>query len=677
MLAISYLFISMLVGLALVTALIPRAAQKKIYTVCGEKGRNPLFLLFPAVCLSGLLVMMWATYLVACLCSDCENPLTVSNAICMPFFQIASVLVLVLLRKRFAWKKLLKSLKPKPSEMLFIGASFAFAIVMCIATFRVVKGELIVGYPLVEDFSLHVNMIRSFSLWQRIPAQYPCFADSSMNYHFMMNFLAGNLEFLGMRLDFAFNVPTVLVILSMYFAVYECCFRLTGSKWVCHIAWLLVTFRPGLGLFQKLAEVDSVSDFMKNNTTYVGNTEKEWWGLYDGNAFMNQRHLIFGFAVMLMTVSLFLPYLIKGLEERKAIRKQTKFGLRRIGRILKEEAFSPRKSAILTAVFAGFCVGMTGYVNGPSVIITLVVLFVMALFSKEQLSYLLTAVLSVGLTLLQLNAFSEQNGAVSLKLHFGYLFTKPSWKEIVIFITFLLGVSVPILLGGLLIGQNAHRVMTVAALMPGALAFCLQLSPKIVQNHKFILASQLLLGIMTAVGIHTIWTLVAPKYAVVRRSVRTILILCLIPLTLTGVYNDYLLIRKSNYQNCYPVTMDTELLRWAKENGVTRDTLFFGYQQFFSEQMLCGFQNYLGLGSMCDSAGYDTAERTKLFNDIANNNLTDDELKSEFQKRGISYFIINEQNNRLFTDEGKQKLESLFPVAFSGTRQQIIVYDVR
>ena len=49
------------------------------------------------------------------------------------------------------------------------------------------------------------------------------------NYHFMFQFLVGNLEFLGIRLDFAYNIESVLALLGFLMLLYSIAKRLTAS----------------------------------------------------------------------------------------------------------------------------------------------------------------------------------------------------------------------------------------------------------------------------------------------------------------------------------------------------------------------------------------------------------------------------------------------------------------
>ena len=64
-------------------------------------------------------------------------------------------------------------------------------------------------------------MMRSFSKGNNFPTEYPHFGGQDVKYHFMFQFLVGNLEFLGIRLDFAYNIESVLALLGFLMLLYS------------------------------------------------------------------------------------------------------------------------------------------------------------------------------------------------------------------------------------------------------------------------------------------------------------------------------------------------------------------------------------------------------------------------------------------------------------------------
>ena len=285
MLSILYLLLCMLVGFALVIVLVPRVMQRKILTTIGERARNPFFALFPACFLSGTALMTWMVYIAGCLLRDTEHPLCYANAVVMPLAAVGSVIAIVCVRKRVRFQEFVRSLRPTTSEMVYFAVSLSVSVVLMIASFRVIHGDMCIASPVVEDFALHINLIRSFSVWEKMPAQFPYFTGAGINYHFMMDFLAGNLELLGLRIDFAYNVPSILAMTAFFCGVYECFFRLCGKKNYCHFVWLLVMFRSSLGIFRFLQDNQgNLREAFRLNRTYMGATDYEWWGIYQSNA---------------------------------------------------------------------------------------------------------------------------------------------------------------------------------------------------------------------------------------------------------------------------------------------------------------------------------------------------------------------------------------------------------
>ena len=129
----------------------------------------------------------------------------------------------------------------------------------------------------------------------------------------MFQFLAGNLEFLGMRLDYAFNVPSALSLISVYFLLYAVSIKLSGKRSVGFLACLFFTFRSSPSLFSYIADIPqgtSVLDTLRDNISFIGYTTNENWGLWNLNVYCNQRHLAFGLATLLLVLLFFLsqPY---------------------------------------------------------------------------------------------------------------------------------------------------------------------------------------------------------------------------------------------------------------------------------------------------------------------------------------------------------------------------------
>ena len=615
MLAVLFLLISMFTGFALVMALVPRVMQRKIMTVAGERARNPLFAMFPACFLSGTALVTWLTYIVGCALQNTAHPLGYANAIVMPVMVVGSTVVILALRRRVHGKELVKSLRPTTSEMLYFAASLAVSVVLMIASFRVLHGDICLPAPIVEDFALHVNMIRSFSVWEKLPAQFPYFTNAGINYHFMMDFLAGNLEFLGLRIDFAYNVPSVLAMTAFFCGVYECFFRLCGRKNYCHVVWLLVMFRSSWGIVSFVRENwGNLREAFKTNETYMGKTVNEWWGIYQPNALINQRHLIFGYAVAMFVISLFLPYLIVGIKERRELRAKKLGRSAYLREVFLKEAMPAKRSVWLTAVFAGLVLGMCGLFSAHSVIAALLFLFVIAWFSANQFAFILTAVIAGALAFTETKLCTGSMGQFQIRFVKAWALEETSLSAIVTHMWLLLGLMIPLLVIWFIRTDSVRRIVMIASAVPFVFGFHVLMTPEPMQNHKYMLFSIYWFGLQGGIALCSMMS--AGKKQITRIACLLAALVMILPLTATGMYDFYLVLDKCKSDKAYRYEVHPPLLDWAKDNRITRDTIFLGPDNFISMMNTAGFQNYFGYYGFVHNAGYDAAEREEIMNSL-------------------------------------------------------------
>ncbi|MBR7020719.1 MAG: hypothetical protein IKI15_06655 [Lachnospiraceae bacterium] len=679
MLAILYLVLCMLAGFALVIVLVPRVMQRKILTTIGERARNPFFALFPACFLSGTALVTWLVYIVGCLMRNTEHPLRYANAVALPLTAVGSVIAILCVRKRVRFKEFARSLRPTTSEMVYFAVSLAMSVVLMIASFRVIHGEIIIASPVVEDFALHVNLIRSFSVWEKVPAQFPYFTGAGINYHFMMDFLAGNLELLGLRIDFAYNLPSILAMTAFFCGVYECFFRLCGKKNYCHFVWLLVMFRSSLGIFRFLKDnAGNLREAFKLNRTYMGATEYEWWGIYQSNSLLNQRHLIFGYAAAMFVVSLFLPYLIRGLQERAEIRKECAgTGLTsRIKAIFRKEAMPRKKSSVLTAVYAGLCLGMCGLFSAHSVIASLLLLFVIAWFSSDQVSFLITAVIAAGLSCLETSLCTESMGLFELRFVKAWVLENASFGAVLKHFWLLLGIMIPLLIIRFLCADAVNRVMIAASVILFAFGFHVLMSPEPLQNHKYMLLAIYWFGIQAGIALCNL--LSAGRKRITRIGCMITTLMLLVPLTATGVYDLYLVLEKCKTEYGYKYECTPPFLEWAEDNGVDRDTLFLAPDNFIGMMTTCGFQNYNGYYGFVHDAGYDATTRQEITERIIHAE-NEADMRKAVEECGADFLVIQYRVRKNDTHLNEELIAAVYPKVFtrwSGV-SEFAVYDLR
>jgi len=126
--------------------------------------------------------------------------------------------------------------------------------------------------------------------------------------------LAGNLEFLGLRLDWAFNLPSILSIVSFLMLLYSFAVLLLGEKNYRSCDGNIVLFRSSFAFFTFITGKPSIKEALKelkNLKEHIGNTLNEEWGLYAQKVYVNQRHLPFVLGIMMLVLIVILPLFIK------------------------------------------------------------------------------------------------------------------------------------------------------------------------------------------------------------------------------------------------------------------------------------------------------------------------------------------------------------------------------
>ena len=137
-----------------------------------------------------------------------------------------------------------------------------------------------VGDPVFSDFAPHLAVIRSFSVGSNFPTEYPHFAGEGIRYHFFFEFLTGNLEFLGLRIDWAFNLPSILSLLAFLVLLYAFTLLLTGQKGVGLLTIVLFSFRSSFAFFTFMADMDLLPQAIATiatNELHIGKTRHERW----------------------------------------------------------------------------------------------------------------------------------------------------------------------------------------------------------------------------------------------------------------------------------------------------------------------------------------------------------------------------------------------------------------
>lgn len=627
---------------------------------------NRIWLVLPGAFGVGMLAFGWVTYLIAWAASaaGADKPLIYGNLLTMAagaVFLLGIYIQRYRKNKRiFTDKGLVEDKQLFWKELIFFSVLFVFLTWIIFYVFYIKDGILYSGFTVFGDYAPHTAMMRSFSLQNNFPTQYPHFGGQDVKYHFMFQFLVGNLEFLGLRLDIAYNAASILALLGFLMLLYSIARRVVGSGKAGVLTVLFFFFRSALTFFQFLWEhlrAGNLLQVLQENTSFIGYTTNEDWGLWNFNVYLNQRHLAFGLLIVALAVWMYLDWAEQGCRHKEK-------GLVWFrNRIFSKDAWKCRY--VENALAAGLLIGMTSFWNGAAVIGGLLILMGFAVCSDGKLDYLITAVTAVGFSVLQTRLFMN-GSSVAAAFQWGFISEDKSAAGV---LWYLIQMSGIFFVGALILfffyKKRLQRAVLVSCLFPLVFAFCFSLTPDITVNHKYIMISYAFLAMFWA---GAVCLLFRKKWQ--GRILAAVLTVCL---TITGIYDFVIIVRDNGPGHRVTVNTNSSLTDWLEQNLDSRD-LILTPEYSISEVTMAGVMMYLGWPYYAWSAGYDTYDRAEKAKEIYTSQ-EPERVKSLVRQEGITYILFEEG----MTFEGETCIEttikSVYRLVYQSEDRRIRIYE--
>lgn len=627
---------------------------------------NRIWLVLPGAFGVGMLAFGWVTYLIAWAASaaGADKPLIYGNLLTMAagaVFLLGIYIQRYRKNKRiFTDKGLVEDKQLFWKELIFFSVLFVFLTWIIFYVFYIKDGILYSGFTVFGDYAPHTAMMRSFSLQNNFPTQYPHFGGQDVKYHFMFQFLVGNLEFLGLRLDIAYNAASILALLGFLMLLYSIARRVVGSGKAGVLTVLFFFFRSALTFFQFLWEhlrAGNLLQVLQENTSFIGYTTNEDWGLWNFNVYLNQRHLAFGLLIVALAVWMYLDWAEQGCRHKEK-------GLVWFrNRIFSKDAWKCRY--VENALAAGLLIGMTSFWNGAAVIGGLLILMGFAVCSDGKLDYLITAVTAVVFSVLQTRLFMN-GSSVEAAFQWGFISEDKSAGGV---LWYLIQMSGIFFTGALILfffyKKRLQRAVLVSCLFPLVFAFCFSLTPDITVNHKYIMISYAFLAMFWA---GAVCLLFRKKWQ--GRILAAVLTVCL---TITGIYDFVIIVRDNGPGHRVTVNTNSSLTDWLAQNLDSRD-LILTPEYSISEVTMAGVMMYLGWPYYAWSAGYDTYDRAEKAKEIYTSQ-EPERVKSLVRQEGITYILFEEG----MTFEGETCIEttikSVYRLVYQSEDRRIRIYE--
>ena len=638
MLAVSYLFVCLFVGYVIEKCLIPEIFYVTERSFGKKKIKLSAFMVWiPAAWIAGILLVTWSVYIVAHFFSSARHPLIYANIIVISFYMIIAIGLLLWKRKTQCYTNqyVRTDKSTQLIEKTLILICIVFTSILMFWTFFVKNNNLYVGYTIFGDFSPHLSMVRSFSKGNNFPTWYTFYSGIDVKYHFMFLFLVGNLEFLGMRIDYAFNIPSIMGMVFVYMLLYALTVKISGKRKAGVFATLFFTFRSASSLFTFMANTsaeENVWTKLKENTAYIGNTPNEDWGLYNFNVYVNQRHIAICLAILLLVLILVLPYLYETYNMWKRMKSEGIKGIRPyfVATFFSKDGWKVANWKL--AVFIGILSGASAFWNGAVLIGLIILLFFIAALSRKRLDFVIMAGLAGGLSMLQSHVFMEES-SLAARYQFGYLAENPTFFGTISFIIKLMGVLLIVLAAAFLYYKGARRYITFVFATPLIFAFTFCLTTDINVNHKYVLISFMLLDVIAA---SFVADMIKKKDVI--RSIGVVVLIIL--LTSAGIYDTYCVFRKNGPTKSLVVNLDAPVTKWIEENADSKD-IFLTPPYTIHSVTMGGAMLYEGWQTFAWSAGYDTASRSEQVTAMYSAT-SSEELIDLVDNNAIRYIVVDD-----------------------------------
>lgn len=523
-------------------------------------------------------------------------------------------------------------------ELIIFLFAFFFSWWLMFSTFSYSSGEIKIASKAWSDFASHIPLIRSFSFGYNLPPQYPLFPGEPIRYHFLFYAFAGFLEKIGLKLDFALNIPSVIGFTLLIIMIYIFAKELFKSKTIGVLSVIFFLFNGSLSFIRFFMEhpisKNVFLDIFQNNKfssfgPYDGSIISAFWNL---NIYTNQRHLAISYSLSLFIIYLFLKLNVK--EKKENIKK---------------------------SIFIGIVLGLSFILNMAVFLMTFVVLFSMSLFFKNKRFLIFLSLLVAFLVALPQYVFTQPEiSSFKPVIHLGYLITNLNFVNFLNYWFLNLGlhfILIPIVF--VFVNKDLRKILA-SFLSLFIIGNIFQFSPEIAANHKFFNLFMIVGSIFSAYIIYYLWKKI---------FIRPLILLTFLLLILSGiidffpVYNDY----KISLPD-YPINKD---VNWVMKN-TKKDSIFLNNNYLYTGASLAGRKIFLGWPYFAWSQGYDTNSRDSLRKDLFLATDLKTFCKNSFENK-LSYVEIYDNSD---IPINKSFFESNFINIYNNYNSRYTIYDI-
>lgn len=492
--------------------------------------------------------------------------------------------------------------------------------------FRIARHE-------VGDFGLHLSLIRSFAWGQNTPPESPFFPGNPLVYHYAVDWLAGQLNRLGIRIDYALNGVSAVALTILLYGLY----RLGG---ILSIILFLLPGNLSFVEFWKLAPKDlSFFSYLWQTPDYLHQ------GPFDGSTitiyttlspYLNQRHLVVAVAVGVTLIRLITGWLQ-----------------------------SKKEASVGRWMLVGFLLGLTARIH-VLVAGATAVLLVALLLGKHNKAIVIIAGTAFLTVSSQLLTIISMRSAGSITWNPGYLAPRPfslaSWVSFWIYNFGILVILIPLAyrqthsLGrGLMIGAGALFIA----------ANLVQLSYRMEHNHSLINYATVITIPFVAVLLVRWWTKRSFGWKLLAAAAFSLA-------TISGLFN--LMVVKNDYQTMIDDAPRNSFMQWVRTQTDPL-SVFISTHALYDPVILAGRKNYLGQEYYVTIMGYDYWGRRKQIDRWLRN--INQEILKEMKVHNIDYLVIPKDRTEFPYDVDEKGVNTLLPIVYQDASVYVYALSYR
>lgn len=451
-----------------------------------------------------------------------------------------------------------------------------------------------------SDFGAHLPLIRSFSWGANWPPESPLFPGEPIRYHFLFYAFVGLLERLGMRIDFAFNIPSIIglwLLMIMLYITGKVLFRrrLIGILGVLFFlfngsfSWISYFTKKGW-TGESIAHIATNARFPSFGP-WDGGLVTAFWNL---NIYTNQRHLGLSYGLALLGI-----YILWTMDTHKNIKTRYVLGVC-TGTILGILSLTNQAAFAILGMYWGWIFLTTQAVRLPTIPAFLISLpWIAFYFFYTQRS----------------SPIVYETGYV---IHDSF-----TWKKFGEFWLYNLGLHLPLIPLGLFFVRWRVKFFIIPTLVLFIAPNLWRFSVDMINNHKFFNFFLIIGSMYSAAVIVKIWDTVLvmsyrlsviPKY-IVRICNLLFIGLCIFSLTFSGII-DFFVIANDQKGPLADRGNNRDIDFFLSKTSA--DAIVLNSTWFYHPASLAGRKIYAGYAYFTWSYGYDKDAREKVVNAIYN-----------------------------------------------------------